>query len=339
MLAIQLIGQFRIHVDGRQVRLASTKASALVAYLAAHEGVELDRAYLARLLWPNSGRREGLHSLSQALYRALVDVHRSAILAKPRTLSLGVAHVDWSQFWQLENVLPLGSSEFLGGLPSTGSWGFEDWRDQERSRLRSALARRHSDKATTYFAAGALVKAARHAAETLDLDATCLDMVRLEFTALSSMQGPTEARVKLSQRMAAASDVLGSEHVLMRQLHELVAENPPASDSFSDLGQVPFVGRTGQMALLTRELQAALGGSGRAIVVAGEEGIGKTRLCHQLLRCAAIRGARILSARCSESEHGVAFAAISRALRGLPATELRNVCEAYRGVIAGFDLI
>jgi eukaryotic-like serine/threonine-protein kinase len=61
-----------------------------------------------------------------------------------------------------------------------------------------------------------------------------------------------------------------------------------------------FVGRDREVAELVAGLEDALGGQGRLFLIAGEPGIGKTRLVEQLAGHAAERGARVAWGRCWE---------------------------------------
>jgi eukaryotic-like serine/threonine-protein kinase len=69
----------------------------------------------------------------------------------------------------------------------------------------------------------------------------------------------------------------------------------------------PFVGREAELAVLTADLDAALGGRGGVVLLAGEPGIGKTRLAEELAAAAAARGALALWGRCWEGEGAPAF--------------------------------
>jgi eukaryotic-like serine/threonine-protein kinase len=69
----------------------------------------------------------------------------------------------------------------------------------------------------------------------------------------------------------------------------------------------PFVGREAELAALTADLEAAAGGRGGVVLVAGEPGIGKTRLAEELATQATARGALVLWGRCWEGEGAPAF--------------------------------
>ncbi|HLF05323.1 MAG TPA: AAA family ATPase [Dehalococcoidia bacterium] len=61
-----------------------------------------------------------------------------------------------------------------------------------------------------------------------------------------------------------------------------------------------FVGRQREMAALTAALEDALSGQGRLVMLAGEPGIGKTRMAQELAATAAGLGAQVLWGRCYE---------------------------------------
>jgi DNA-binding CsgD family transcriptional regulator len=68
----------------------------------------------------------------------------------------------------------------------------------------------------------------------------------------------------------------------------------------------PFVGRGTELAALTAELDAAAGRGG-VVLLAGEPGIGKTRLAEEVAAAATARGALALWGRCWEGEGAPAF--------------------------------
>jgi len=72
-------------------------------------------------------------------------------------------------------------------------------------------------------------------------------------------------------------------------------------NEFQDSG---FIGRQSELAVLTVALDDALSGRGQRVMLAGEPGIGKTRLAQELSNRAESMGARVLWGRCYE-EQGV----------------------------------
>jgi len=68
------------------------------------------------------------------------------------------------------------------------------------------------------------------------------------------------------------------------------------------LVHTPFVGRAAELAKLTHRLQVARAGQGGVMLLAGEPGIGKTRLIEEFSQTASEVGARVLAGRCYEGE-------------------------------------
>jgi predicted ATPase len=59
----------------------------------------------------------------------------------------------------------------------------------------------------------------------------------------------------------------------------------PASD---------FIGRQEESVILTNALDDAISGQGRIVMLAGEPGIGKTRIAHEMVAQADTKGAKTL---------------------------------------------
>jgi hypothetical protein len=76
-----------------------------------------------------------------------------------------------------------------------------------------------------------------------------------------------------------------------------------------------FVGREREMDVLRDACDAAFSGRGGIVLVAGEPGIGKTRLAEEAATYAAIRGAQVLCGRCDEWEGTPAYWPWVQALR------------------------
>ncbi len=101
----------------------------------------------------------------------------------------------------------------------------------------------------------------------------------------------------------------------------LVAPPPPATTvALEDV----FVGRTAQLAVMDLALARSAEQSGGFVLVAGEPGIGKTRLVQQAVSAAAARGCAVAWGRCEEGDGAPPFwpwIQVIRALLRHPDTE------------------
>ena len=117
------------------------------------------------------------------------------------------------------------------------------------------------------------------------------------------------------------TDELGIE--LGRELRELerkILLQDPSLDSAApgiavDAEDGAFVGREDELQQLVAALDEALAGRGRVVLIAGEPGIGKSRLCEELIAHARARRARVLVGRCWEAGGAPAYWPWIQALR------------------------
>ncbi|HKR10035.1 MAG TPA: AAA family ATPase, partial [Gemmatimonadaceae bacterium] len=93
--------------------------------------------------------------------------------------------------------------------------------------------------------------------------------------------------------------------------------------------ETPLIGRGADVALLSRSLDEAAKGSGRAVFVVGEGGIGKTRLAAAITERAHKKGWTVVSGRAYPVETGVPYAVFSDALVPL----LRSMDPSHLSVL------
>lgn len=79
--------------------------------------------------------------------------------------------------------------------------------------------------------------------------------------------------------------------------------------------EVPFVGRSKEFGILVAEFHSARRGSTRAVAIAGEAGIGKTRLVEQFLRWTLAEGADVLRGAAFEATGGLPYGPLVGTLR------------------------
>ncbi len=80
------------------------------------------------------------------------------------------------------------------------------------------------------------------------------------------------------------------------------------------LDEAPLVGRSAELALLSRTIDEAVKGAGRAVFIVGEGGVGKTRLAAAATERAAKNGWNVAVGRAYPVETGVPYALFSDAL-------------------------
>ena len=98
----------------------------------------------------------------------------------------------------------------------------------------------------------------------------------------------------------------------------------------------PFVGRAEPHAAFESALAGAARGQGRVVLVSGEAGIGKTRLCDQVGGGHRDGGGQLVVGRAVLDEAAIAFSAVADALRGARRSAPRLwQAAAARGDVLG----
>ena len=68
VMDVNLLGAFSLQVNDNERMALSTKAQAIVAFLAIQEGRPVARELISELLWPDRGDKQARNSLKQELY-------------------------------------------------------------------------------------------------------------------------------------------------------------------------------------------------------------------------------------------------------------------------------
>lgn len=105
----------------------------------------------------------------------------------------------------------------------------------------------------------------------------------------------------------------------------------PLSDVSGGPHQFQLFGRHDEVDFLTSELDEAIGGRGRVVILAGEPGIGKTRLAEELASAAVLRGVAVAWGRCYSGRGAPAFWPWTQAVGSLVAQLPAEVSVAAFG--------
>lgn len=221
-LVLRLFGPFQVWVEGRPLpRLRSRKGERLLALLALHHEVSVERCWVAGTLWPESPEPQGLASLRKSLYdlrRALGPAAECLCSPTPRTLRLDLegADVDLVTFAaamargdpaSLEQAITLYQGLLLDGCE-------EEWVFQERQVCEETYV-----TALEALAAEATARHDHAAAECYLRRAVATDPLR------ESAQRDLMQALSVSGNHAAAVQVYRDLRLLLH--HRLSAEPDP----------------------------------------------------------------------------------------------------------------
>lgn len=235
---IRLLGGLAVVVDGAPAELPGRKVQALLARLARAPGVEIPRATLAFLLWPDRGDAQGRGSLRQALATLRRVLGPEAVRAGADAVALDPARVGVDL---LADPPPLGL--FLAGFPPVEE-PFDDWVHAERAALAArALERCAAELAARAAAAdpGCLALAE----EALALDPTFEPAYRARMTVLAARgdrAGALREYARCRDALARAVGVAPSAETeaLRRALAEDAAAAPAAGAGLRAVAVAPF---------------------------------------------------------------------------------------------------
>ena len=342
-VSLALLGGFAVHLDsGEPCVLPTRKAQALLAYLAMPVGRSHSREKLTGLLWGDAPEAQARQNLRQTLTRlrralgdAVVVAQQDTVALQSRMVNVDVAELEVAlgdgAVTALERAATLYKGDFLDGF-SVDEAPFEEWRVVQRERLHELALEGLVRLLREHMRAEQTELATRTALKILALD-PLQESVHRTVMRLLSRQGRRAAALQQYQVCVGWLErELGVEpEEETRTLYrELLQGGTTSRDSGRQAGDrrghhAPsglMVGRRDQMTTLQHALEQALDHGGRIVVVAGEAGIGKTRLIQEFTADAAARGLRILTAWCHETEQPLPFRPWIDALRGTgPALE------------------
>jgi predicted ATPase len=100
---------------------------------------------------------------------------------------------------------------------------------------------------------------------------------------------------------------------------------------YAKSGDVHIIGRDQEMSVLRAAIDAALGGQASLVLLAGEPGIGKTRLAEEAGAYARLHGAQVLVGRCYEGESASPYSPFVEVIREYVSTRLDDALRAEMG--------
>ncbi|HET7583717.1 MAG TPA: AAA family ATPase [Gemmatimonadaceae bacterium] len=303
MIRLRSLGECVLELDGAQLLPDAEVLFGTALYLVVERERTIERGALLRLLWPAATERQASHNLRQALYR--LRAMGAPIVGDRTRVGIATEQVEADyDFLQRsdghvarELLLQHVHGGFLRTYMPTFSTPFRDWLERQRHVI-DALARRA-------LVGAILTERGRGEWRTVDaLARVCLEVDPLNEEATLALAEATALAGGKSQALAIIDEYLqelgpaaGEIRLPAILLRRRVAETAQYSGSLHTR-PVPFVGRSADIAMLSRALHRAQSGRGNGILLWGEPGIGKTRLVSEFTGPALVRRAVVARASC-----------------------------------------
>jgi DNA-binding SARP family transcriptional activator len=331
-MQFRILGPLAAENDGGEVALGGARQRTLLALLLLRRGQVVPSERLIADLYGSEPPRAAATALRvhlSRLRRALGPTAPLLARAGGYVLELEPGALDAERF---EQLLERGRGQLAGeafedaaatlrealGLwrgPALADVAYEDFAQSEIARLEELRLVALEERIEADLGAG------RHSEVVGELE----QLVR-EHPLRERLRAQSMLALYRSHRQAEALEAYqGGRRLLagelglepgrpLRELEQAILRQDPALEppSTSPAGTTPakaavFVGRHRELEQLRTCLEEALAGRGRLALVAGEPGIGKSRLAEELVGLARRRGATVLVGRCWEAGGAPAY--------------------------------
>ena len=337
IVQLKLFGSPQISYQGQPLTgFVSTKVRALLIYLAVTARPH-SRDHLAELLWADTlastrtNLRKALSNLRQLIGAVLVEDAKDSITLNPQQLWVDVVEFGrLSQQGSVQEAVALYHADFLTGFNLSLSYEFEAWALSEQSRLKSQmvdlLRRLTTQHTSTSHSAGsprhALTEAIQTVRRLLVLEPWHEEAHRWLMTLLAK-DGQRSAALAhfeickrvLQEELAVAPSAETLQLVEEIQRATLPVARPSAKATPMPSPEFPLIGRDGEWAIIQTAWQKVLQHGVHFVAIAGEAGIGKTRLTEEARHWVAQQGYTSVYARSYAAEGALAYSPVIDWLR------------------------
>ncbi len=335
-LQIRLLGDFQLLYDGNLItNLHQARLQSLLAYLVLHRDAPQARQRLAFLFWPDSSEAQARANLRRALYdlrvvlptlEDFVRIDSQSLQWRPDApFELDVAvfedllaqSMQTRQSAAIQDTLEQVVTRYSGDLLPAS---YDEWVLHERERLRQRYLHALEQLVHLLEDRREYQVAIAHAQRLLQADAlqesTYRTLMRLHVQtgdrALALRVYHTCATLLQQELGVSPSPETQAAYQDLLHLDALpIAQTVPAPAS----GELPLVGRQREWEVLQSAWRMAVRGQPSFVLIAGEAGIGKTRLAEELLQWANRQGVATAKTRSYAAEGQFAYAPVTEWLR------------------------
>ena len=326
--------------------LGPGKPLGMLAYLAFQTTARRDE--LIGLLWGDvieskarNAFRQTLHRLRSSLGEGILSAEQDLIVLKAQE-AIWCDALDFQQAvaaGEIEKAIELYRGPFLDGL-DLGEEAFAEWVGEQRGRLQSAYEGALARAAEDALGRGNWRLAAERARKLAAESPHNGDAAVLEATALLAGGRRAEAVSALNLYARRMEVDLGAKpsEAATSMLRAILSSSGPDKARAATVGdsrfrKPEFVGREQELARLLALWRHAAGGDGRACVIQGDLGMGKTRLVAEfVLRTPSIASPLLLQGQERKAVVTMPYASIAEALR--PALNAPGLAGASQHLLA-----
>jgi len=340
LLQVRLLGQLRLTFDGRPVEgLTTPRLQSLLAHLLLHSEAPQSRARLSFTFWPDASEANGRNNLRQLLHQL-----RQALPEADRFIRADANSVQWSPeapFWldvaDFEGAVADAEAADRAGdaarrracleraldtcqgplLPEC----YDDWIVPQRERL----ARRCEDAVAGLASVleerreyASAVARVRHWLQHDPFDEEAHRRLMRLLALVGDRTGALQAFLQCAEalRRELAAEPSAEIVRLYERIRGAELDPPPSSRENEDApAALPLVGRQAEWATLRGAWERAATGRPGFVLVAGDAGIGKSRLAEELLVWARRQGVSAARTRSYAAEGRLSLAPVSDWLR------------------------
>jgi DNA-binding SARP family transcriptional activator len=305
----RILGPLEVVAEGRTCDLGGPKQRALLAMLLldANRVVSSDR--LIEALWDEDPPETASKALQVYVSQLRKALGRERLETRPPGYLLRVdeGELDLERFRLLRGEGRLSEALSLWRGPPLSDFRYERFAQSEIARLEEVRLTCLEDRLEADLAGG------RHRDVVGELEGLVRQHpVRQGLRALlmlalyRSGRDADALQVYLDTRRVLDEELGIEPGRRLRDLQQAILRQEPGLDLVDEVQPAPaverddFVGRELELEQLRRGLDSALSGHGRVFLLAGEPGIGKSRLADELTARARTRGMHVLVGRCWE---------------------------------------
>src|SRR5438132_2175453 len=277
MLYLHTLGDALIKVGEKEIRPTAPLVFAALLYLGMERGRRVPRAALQELLFSKVDERSGAHSLRQLLYKlrqlgAPIEADASSV-----TVQADLVCDDTAELSRTNGHSKNAERYAIGFLPDYEprlSDRYDEWIEQRRSSVGAEIRRQLVTAMTSSRESVNWSAVERYAQLILGMDPFNEEatLALAEAAALSGAKVEALTILARYENETGRRDLRLPAALLRRRISEQI---PDVKRRAFDM---PFVGREADVDGVRHEMLHARHGHPSLVVIAGEPGIGKTRL-------------------------------------------------------------